>query len=119
MRVDVYDSFVAMHQALDAAFDEHPSSERLRSFASEANPFLWEGKGSADPAVYIEFRQAWEKRFGNHEVTPPEARQFVRSYLGTQDEGEYSFAPTGGTTLVEAFDSVADEQTWEEALSEL
>ncbi len=119
MQVDAYDSFVAMYQALDAAFDEHPSSERLREFASEANPFLWKGKGSADPAVYIEFEHAWKERFGNHEIAAPEARQFVRGYLKTQDEDEYAFAPAGDVTLVEAFDSMADEATWEEALSEL
>lgn len=118
MQVDVYDSFVAMYQALDAAFDEHPESERLRTFASEANPFLWKGEGSADPAVYIEFEQAWEKEFGDRKVTALEARQFVRSHLKTQDEGEYAFAPAGDVTLAEAFDSVADEKTWEEALSE-
>lgn len=115
----VYGSFVNMYYALDAVFDEHPSSERLREFASDANPFLWKGKGSADPAVYIEFEQAWKERFGDREVTAPEARQFVRDHLKTQDEGEYAFAPAGDVTLVEAFDSVADEETWEEALSEL
>ncbi|MDD6694013.1 MAG: hypothetical protein PUE38_06580 [Olsenella sp.] len=119
VQADVHDSFVAMYQALDAAFDEHPSSERLREFASEANPFLWKGKGSADPAVYIEFEHAWKERFGNHEIAAPEARQFVRGHLKTQDEDEYAFAPAGDVTLVEAFDSVADEATWEEALSEL
>lgn len=119
MKVDVYDSFVAMYQALDVAFDEHPTSERLRAFVSESNPFLWEGKGSADPAVYIEFERAWNRRFGRSDATAPEAREFARDYLGTQDEGEYSFAPAGGMTLAEAFDSVADEETWEEALSDL
>lgn len=119
MQVDVYDSFVAMYQALDAAFDEHPTSERLRTFASEANPFLWKGKGSADPAVYAEFEQAWEKEFGDREVKAPEARQFVRGHLKAQDEGEYAFAPASDVTLVKAFDSVADEETWEKALSDL
>lgn len=119
MKAGVYDSFVAMYQAPDAAFEEHPSSERLRGFASEANPFLWKDKGSADPAVYIEFEQAWKERFGDGQVMAPEARQFVRDHLKAQDEGEYAFAPAGDVTLVEAFDSVANEETWEEALSEL
>ena len=107
-----------MYYALDAAFDDH-RSERLREFVSDANPFIWKDKGSADPAVYIEFEQAWDKTFGRREPTAPEARKFVRDYLETQDEGEYSFAPAGGITLAEAFDSAADEETWEEALSEL
>lgn len=118
MTVTAYDAFVNMYYALDAAFDEH-NSDRLREFVSEADPFLWKDKGSADPAVYIEFEQAWKKRFGDGQVTPPEARQFVSDYLKTQDEGEYAFAPAGDVTLAEAFDSVADEETWEEALSEL
>lgn len=119
MQVDAYDSFVSKYQALDAAFDEHTSSERLRAFTSEANPFIWKGKGSADPAVYIEFEQAWEKRFGNKDASAPDTRQFVRGYLKTQDEGEYAFAPAGDVTLVQAFDSVTDEESWEEALSDL
>lgn len=119
MKVDVYNSFITMYQALDAAFEEHLSSERLRAFVSEANPFLWKNKGSADRAVYIEFEQVWDERFGNREIASSEARELVRDYLKSQDEGEYSFAPAGDITLAEAFDSVADEETWEAALSSL
>lgn len=108
-----------MYYALDAAIDDHPSSERLREFASDADPFIWKDKGSADPAVYIEFEQSWDKRFGKREPTAPEARQFARAYLKAQDKGEYAFAPAGDVTLAEAFDSVADEEAWEEALSDL
>ncbi len=119
MWVDVYDSFVAMYYALDAAFDEHPTSERLRKFVSEANPFIWDGKGSADPAVYTEFRQTWGEEFGSCKVTAQEALRFVRRYLKIQDEGEYAFVPTDSVTLVEAFDSMVDDKTWKEALSNL
>lgn len=118
MVVSAYDAFVNMYYALDAAHDER-SSDRLTDFVSDANPFLWKDKGSADPAVYIEFEQAWNERFGDREVTAPEARRFVRDHLKAQDGGEYAFAPAGDVTLVEAFDSVVDEESWEEAFSDI
>lgn len=118
MTVTAYDTFVNMYYALDAAFEER-SSDRLREFVSESNPFLWKDKGSADPAVYIEFERAWKKELGDGQVTPSEARRFVRAYLKAQDEGEYAFAPAGEVTLVGAFDSIADEKSWEETFSEL
>ena len=118
MTVTAHDAFVNMYYALDAAFDEH-RSDRLREFVSEANPFLWKDKGSADPALYIEFERAGKREFENDEATAPEARCFVRNYLTTQDEGEYAFASAGDITLVQAFDSVADEKSWEEAFLDI
>ena len=32
-------------------------NEDLRMFLSDANPFLWDGEISADPAMYEDFRQ--------------------------------------------------------------
>lgn len=61
--VTPYDTFVNMYYALEAY--EGFISDRLREFVSEANPFIWADKGSADPAVYIEFERAWNEKFGD------------------------------------------------------
>lgn len=117
MTVMSYDAFVNMYYALTAY--EGIKSDRLREFTSDADPFIWKDKGSADPAVYLEFKQAWNKRFADGYVSAPEARLFARDYLKAQDDGEYAFAPAGDATLVGAFDSVADEEAWEYGLANL
>lgn len=35
--------------------DDSIQNEYLREFLSDANPFLWAGEHSADPAMYVEF----------------------------------------------------------------
>ncbi|MFC0265702.1 hypothetical protein [Alloscardovia macacae] len=114
MRVHSYHTFLSMFYALDAAF-EHKSTERLRLFLSEANPFLWQDEGSADPALYEDFSHAYSRHFGDQGATPEEARAFVRAYLDTQNS-EYSWVDGN---LVSAFDSVATAQLWEESLKEM
>lgn len=119
MKVNADNSFTLMYQALEAAFRENTHSERLRIFASEANPFFWKDHSSLDPAIYNEFQQDWIKEFGRNEVEASDAWQFVCNYLKKQDEGEYAFAPAGDLTLKNAFESIADLEAWREALSNL
>lgn len=113
MRTYDYQAFVSMFYALDVAFKKN-GTERLRSFLSEANPFLWKDKGSADPAVYEEFSKSFGERFGIQGATPEEARLFVRDYLGIQDN-EYCWAEGD---FVAAFDSIVTPQLWERSLEE-
>ena len=41
---------------LDKYYDEHPEhAEELQDYLSEANPNIWEGECSGDPAVYDDF----------------------------------------------------------------
>ncbi len=101
MRVTSYAAFVAMYQALEAANDEM-KDESLRRYLSDANPFLFKDKGSADPAIYIEFEQMFNKRFADG-TDPKGALSVVKDYLREQNGG----------VLAVAFDSVVNSANWE------
>lgn len=105
MQVTAYTAFVAMYQALDAAYDTI-KSESLRQYLSDANPFLFEGEGSADPAVYVEFEQLFNETCGKS-PSAVDALSAVRSYLGEQD----------ADALVAAFDSVVTPECWEKVVN--
>ena len=48
--------YESIYKALDKYYDEHPErAEELQDFLSEANPHIWAGEGSGDPAVYEDF----------------------------------------------------------------
>lgn len=103
MSVTAYAAFIAMYYALDAAYDAI-GDEELRRYLSDANPFLFKGEGSADPAVYAEFEQAYKGACGD-DPNAQEALAAVRGYLGRQDTD----------ALIAAFDSVVDYESWEKA----
>ena len=104
MAVSAREAFVAMYYVLDAAY-EKTCSEELRQFLSDANPFLFKDEGSADPAVFIEFAQAFDAE-EHSELTEAGSLAFVRRYLEHQDPA-----------LKAAFDSVADSSNWRLALN--
>lgn len=99
MRTDAYKAFVTMFYALDAAYDENGSDE-LGEFLSGANPFLFEGEGSADIAVYEDFKMSFPDN-----ADEIESLRFVRDYLSRQ-----------GAFLLSAFDSIVDADAWTKAL---
>jgi hypothetical protein len=108
-----YQVFVSMYQALDAAYDKD-RSEKVLSFISDANPNIWKGRTSGDPAVFIEFSESFAKRFPEGRADPKAAERFVREYLSTQN-AEYGWVDGD---LVASFDSVVTQDLWEQALSE-
>ena len=44
--------------------------EKAQYFLSEANPRIWQGEVSGDPAIYSEFREAFEKAFPEGAAEP-------------------------------------------------
>ena len=106
MSISAYDAFSTMFYALDAAYSDLGGAV-LRSYLTNANPFLFAGEGSADPAVFELFKQEFDSRIGDS-ASPEEARLFVRDYLGNE-----------GEVLLAAFDAVADSERWESAISGL
>lgn len=86
----------------------------MRTFPSEANPFLWEDEGSANPAVYEEFSKAFDERFGTQGAVPEDAMAFVRDYLDARN-GEYCWVEGD---LVAAFDGIVTPQLWKQSLEE-
>ena len=49
-----FELFCMIFYVLDAAYDQE-ENEDLRKYLSNANPFLFEDIGSADPATYADF----------------------------------------------------------------
>lgn len=112
MNIDAYSVFVNMFQALNALWDEC-RDETLAGFLSEANPFLFKDKGSADPAIWSEFRTAFEERFPDGCQNLDDAYSFVQSYLhGISDE--YSKAYPGKWRLDDAILEIAPADRWSE-----
>lgn len=103
--------YLTMFDALDAAWDLE-RTDRLREYLSEANPYLWEGGSSADPAVYNGFASSFEEGRGGDDMAPENALKFVRNYLDKQNEA-YSWADGD---LMASFDSVVTPELWEQAL---
>ena len=113
MRADAYSTFVNMFQALDALWDEC-HDDTLAGYLSEANPHLFKGKGSADPAIWAEFSATFAKRFPDGETSLEDAYGFVTEYLeGISDE--YSKVYPGNKRLADAFLEIAPIERWIEA----
>lgn len=69
-----------MFYALDAIYDESPNEE-LGNYLSGLNPFLFNDEGSADPAEYQAFKEAYVNHFGGTEPTTSETYEFCKYYL--------------------------------------
>lgn len=114
MKVTVHNAFIAMYYALEAATDKFPD-HKLGTFVQDCNPFVWKDRGSADPAVYTEFSEAYSRNCGETGASAEESRSFCREWLrGQSEKYEFYRGP-----LVEAFDSVATPEDWKEVLAKL
>ena len=78
--MNIYKPFVYMFYALDAVYDEEPCEE-LGNYLSGLNPFWFDDEGSADPAEYEEFKEAYVNHFGNKEAATLEIYEFCKEYL--------------------------------------
>lgn len=103
MGTSSYNTFKAMFYALDAVYDENKNPV-LRSYLTKANPFLFADEGSADPAVYEAFMREYDLALGS-DASPEDAMRFVRAHLKGESED-----------LLEAFDKVADAESWKDTL---
>lgn len=111
--VDGYSTFVNMFLALDAFWDEY-NDEALSGFLSEASPYTFEGKGSADPAIWSEFSDAFLSCFPSGRASLADAYEFVKDYL-EEISDEYRRAFSGEKRLVDAFAEIAPLERWIEA----
>lgn len=78
-----------MFKALDDLWDE-TRDEGLGEFLSGANPTLFDDAGSADPAVFVEYSDAFNRRFDERGCSGPEARAFTKKWL--ESEGHAAIA---------------------------
>ncbi len=112
-----WDAFVIYVNAYYAVQEAYDSARRnwekpapgLNKFVRDANPFLWDERGSAEPEIYEGFSASFLERFGTQGCTAAEGRAFASEWLRSL-EGE-----TFGHHLVASLDEVADERAWEES----
>lgn len=72
--------YIAMFRVLDCIYDEEPTEE-LRQYLSDANPYIWEDRDSADPAEYDQFLKFYKSTKGNKILSVDEAYNFALKYL--------------------------------------
>ncbi|MEE1274734.1 MAG: hypothetical protein UHI81_09575 [Olegusella sp.] len=113
MNYDCWTYYLTIYYALDAAYAAHPS-ESLNEYLSEANPDLWEGKGSADPAVWHGFERAFRDSFRADAANLEDALPFVRHYVAEQG-GRYSELYEDQCDFLGMFDNKVPAEKWEEA----
>lgn len=82
--------FVAMYRALDCLYDEHPSEE-LRMYLSDANPYIFADRSSADPTVAAEFIDYVKTSYNGDEFDVDFAYDIVKNYLLTKPTLHDSF----------------------------
>lgn len=114
MQFDDYQVFLAMYQILDTSYRDN-RLEKTLSFISDADPNVWEGRCSGDPAVFVEFEEMFAKRFPEGAAEAGQAFAFVREYLELQNK-EYDW---NEGDLTWAFESGTKLKPWEDALLEI
>ena len=74
--------YIAMYGVLEAIFDEEPTEER-RDYLTDANPYIWKTRISADPAEYARWQKFYKLTFGDKQLNTDEAYDFALKYLET------------------------------------
>ena len=111
-----WETYCAMIDVLETRFtpgDDVP--EKALYFLSEANPHIWQGEVSGDPAIYSEFRQMFEAAFPEGEAEPGMADDVVKDFLASMQE-LYRFvddmSDDSDVDFWAVFDEVTEELSW-------
>lgn len=111
-----WETYCAMVDVLETRFppgDDVP--EKARYFLSEANPHIWQGETSGDPAIYIEFREMFERAFSEGKAEPCESADVVEDFLASMQE-LYEFVDNisddPDVDFWAVFDEVTEELSW-------
>jgi hypothetical protein len=82
--LDTYTSFKLLYYALDAIYDE-TKNKGLGEFCSNMNPFIFTDEGSADPAIYSDYKIKFEEKF-NKECSIIDAYNFSKDFLNKETD---------------------------------
>ena len=83
-----YSIFTSIYSAIDGFCDDHPErAEEFVDWLSEANPNIWEGECSGDPAVYEDFLEFLSKQ----DCESLSVSQITKLYFAQLDD---YYAPT-------------------------
>ncbi len=113
-RWDAFTIYVNAYYAVQEAYDsarrswERPASG-LKEFCQDANPFLWDQDGSAEPSLYESFCEEFGTQAEEDTCSAQTGRDVARTWLASLEGERY------GTSLVTALDTTANEHAWEEA----
>ena len=98
-----YELFCMIFLAFDADWDD-TQNEELREYLSDANPFLFKGENSADPAVYSDFC----KFIDGYDLTEENSYDVAKKYVISLEND----------TLTESFNTLEKEQ-WFDVMPEV
>lgn len=118
---DAWDVYLCVLFTLEYASEQMACpGDALGEFLSDANPFLWADRGSADPAIRIEFERAFTSRFPAGGCSDEASLAFVREYLASQDAYYISVFPDDDATpFLELFDRETDLAEWTRMLDDV
>jgi hypothetical protein len=71
-----YELFIIIYLLLNS-LNEKISNKNLSDFLDDADPYIWDGENSADPACYLDFKSKFEKNSDDKEYY----YDFVCNYL--------------------------------------
>ena len=75
---------IAMYRALDCLYDEKPAKNILQ-FLTDANPYIYSDRTTADPAVQADFNKSMDKQHIGQEVDEEISYFAVKIFLAEQN----------------------------------
>ena len=76
---------IAMYRALDCLYDEKPAKNILQ-FLTDANPYIYSDRTTADPAVQADFNKSMDKQHIGQEVDEEISYFAVKIFLAEQNK---------------------------------
>ena len=74
-----------MYDALDCLYEEQENpSETFIQFLSDANPYIWENRCTADPAVQADFDKSMNKQNIDEEVDEETDYYAIKNFLNEE-----------------------------------
>ncbi len=103
--MDKFELFCMMYFTLESYYTDLEQNENLGDLLSGLNPFLWEDRGSADPAYFSDF----SKLVSQNDIPIDGSYALARKYLETLDWHKEE--------ALTAYDSLGEEE-WIRATKE-
>ena len=80
--------YISMYRALDCLYDE-TQREDLGNYLSEANPYLFIDRNSADPAIFAGFSDYFDSFHNKNDISAEEGYVLVKNYLRSEHMAYY------------------------------
>lgn len=110
-----FQTFIALFYSIDYLYEKCPC-DTTALCAGELDPFLFRVIGSADPAHYSEFCEAFTKRFANGHVGIEDAFSFAKEYANKLSKMFKAMFPED-ETIASLFEKHIDERVWSDIWS--